>query len=74
MEHNCTLAQQNKELIHYFPSASRCLAIFQESNTNSEDMSYAPSHSYYPPAFIAEHNIIWYGISLWSAVLAVSPP
>jgi len=25
-----------------------------------------------PLAFIAEHNVVWYRISLWSSVLAVS--
>ena len=61
--------KRNKEFFPCFPSAGRCPAISGKAiraawNTNAITPKI-PHFLLPPPAFIAEHNVIGYGISLW---------
>lgn len=67
--------KQNKEFIHYFTSAGRCSVTSRKEGLivhNGFLGRKIPSlwtslpFSFVTPAFIADHDIIWYGISFWS--------
>jgi len=64
--------KQNKELIHYFPSSGRCSAISRKAGLHymqwllGKTNAITPSASLFLTAFIAEHDTIRYGMSLWS--------
>jgi len=68
-------AKQKKEFIHYTPSAGRCSAVSRKAGlhhvqwllqkTNTVTLK-TPSFLL-PQFYIAEHDVIRYGISLWSA-------
>lgn len=70
-----TQAKQIKEFIYCFPQAGRCSSQFLGRRASAhitiswEDRcnkhKYPPSFSF-PQAFDAEHDIIWFGISLWT--------
>jgi len=72
---------QKKEFFHYLPSTGRCSAIRRKAGlhqaywllgkTNVSTLNIPPFILLHP-AFIAEHVIIWCGISLWS--VGVSSP
>lgn len=68
-------AKQKKEFICWFPPAGRYSAI-SNPNSNWNKVSWEgrqtpslkefPLSSSFTSAFIAEHDVVWYGISLWS--------
>jgi len=70
-----TQARQNKESIHYFPSAGRCSTTSRKARLHhlwrlfgktDVIIQKPPFSSFFPPAFIAKHDIICYGISFLS--------
>ena len=52
--------------------APSCLMVTWEDKCHHSE--HLPPSFFFPQVNIAEHDVIQYGISLWSAVLAVSPP
>jgi len=72
-------AKQNEKLILYIPSTGKRSAISGKAGLHHtlmvtwEDKQVTPSVPslpLLPPAFTAQHDIIWCGIALWSAGLS----
>lgn len=71
----CAVAKQKEKFAHYIPSAGRCPDTFWEAGPQQaqsvalDDKCHkrkcSPSSSF-PSACIAECDVIWYGIFLWS--------
>lgn len=57
----------DNEFTHYFPSAGRCSATSRKSAVSWEDRKHHSKlhSSVLNTGFVAGHNVIWYGISLW---------
>jgi len=66
-----TQAKQNEEFIHSLLSIGR--QVFSHLQENMHNLLWKTNATtlhnslfLVPPAFVAEHDIVWYGISLWS--------
>jgi len=71
-------AKRNKEFIHYFPSAGRCSDISSKAGLQHTERLLGKTDTNtlkipsFPQLYIAEHDVMWHGISLWS--IGVSCP
>lgn len=73
--HKSKWKKKEKKKIHSFPPADRCLTVSRKTRLHHVEWLlgktniltlHGTSFSFFPCAFIAELDAVWYGLTLWS--------